>query len=98
MGDFPILLVSFPADLASLSLLPESPRYLISHDRDDEAYAILVKYHAEGDANSMLVQAEMAQMKSTIKMEFEASKESWLDLLRSAGMRRRVLITVFIGL
>lgn len=34
------------------SLLPESPRYLLSHDRDDEAFAILVKYHAEGDASS----------------------------------------------
>jgi hypothetical protein len=27
------------------SFLPESPRYLISKDRRDEAFDILVKYH-----------------------------------------------------
>ena len=28
----------------------------------------------------------------------EVSKQSWLDLLRTAGMRRRVYVTIFIGL
>ncbi|CRJ80067.1 hypothetical protein BN1708_000154 [Verticillium longisporum] len=84
--------------IATVFLLPESPRYLISHDRDDEAYAILIKYHAEGDVNSELVRAEMAQMKATIALEMQHSKQSWWDLFRTAGMRRRVLITVFIGL
>jgi hypothetical protein len=80
------------------SFLPESPRWLVSKDRDDEAFAILTKYHAEGDANSVLVQAEMAQIRSTIKIEMEHSKQSWLDMFRTKGMRRRVLITVFLGL
>ncbi|KAF2129241.1 hexose transporter-like protein [Dothidotthia symphoricarpi CBS 119687] len=79
-------------------LLPESPRWLISKDRDDEAFAVLTKYHAEGDSNSVLVQAEMAQIRSTIKLEMEHSKQSWLDMFRSAGMRRRVLIASFLGL
>ena len=78
--------------------MPESPRWLISHDRDDEAAAILIKYHAEGDADSLLVKAEIAQIRETIKTEMEVSKQSWMDLLRTAGMRRRVLVTVFIGL
>lgn len=78
--------------------MPESPRWLISRDRDDEAYAILVKYHGEGDASSLLVQAEMAQIRSTIKIEQEHSKQSWLDMVRTAGMRRRVLIATMMGL
>ncbi|KAF1919884.1 general substrate transporter [Ampelomyces quisqualis] len=78
--------------------LPESPRWLVSKDRDDEAFAILTKYHAEGDASSVLVKAEMAQIRSTIKIEMETSKQSWLDMLRTKGMRRRVLITVFLGI
>jgi hypothetical protein len=78
--------------------LPESPRYLISHDRDDDARKILVQYHAEGDASSLLVQAEMTQIRETIRTEMEVSKQSWSELLTSAGMRRRVLITTFIGL
>jgi hypothetical protein len=80
------------------SFLPESPRWLVSKDRDDEAFAILTKYHAEGDASSVLVQAEMAQIRSTIKIEMEHSKQSWLDMFRTKGMRRRVLITCFLGL
>jgi sugar porter (SP) family MFS transporter len=84
--------------IATVFLLPESPRYLISKDRDDDAAAILVKYHAEGDAQSLLVQAEIVQIRETIHMEMEASKQTWLDLLRTAGMRRRFLVTVFVGL
>lgn len=70
----------------------------MSKDRDDEAFAILTKYHAEGDASSVLVQAEMAQIRSTIKLELENSKQSWRDMLKTAGMRRRVLIAVMMGL
>lgn len=78
--------------------MPESPRFLISRDRDDEAAAILIKYHAEGDASSALAQAEMVQIREVIKTEREVSNQSWLELVKTSGMRRRVLISVFIGL
>ena len=79
-------------------LIPESPRWLVSNDRDDEAFEVLTKYHAEGDASSMLVQAEMEQIRATIKLEKEAQKQTWLGLLQERGMRRRLLVTVFLGL
>jgi hypothetical protein len=79
-------------------LLPESPRYLISKDRDDEAFEILVKYHAEGDRDSLFVRAEMAQIRTTIKTELEYARQSWWDMLRTAGMRKRVYIASMIGL
>lgn len=84
--------------IATVFLLPESPRYLISKDRDEEATAILIKYHAEGDANALLIQAEITQIRETIHVEMEASKQSWLDLARTPGMRRRVYVTIFVGL
>ncbi|KAL4722103.1 hypothetical protein ACLX1H_010873 [Fusarium chlamydosporum] len=84
--------------IATVFLLPESPRFLVSKDRTEEAAAILVKYHAEGDASSPLVQAEIVQIRETIKAEMEASKQSWLSVIRTAGMRRRFLVTIFIGL
>jgi len=79
-------------------MLPESPRWLISHDRSEEAEAILIKYHAEGDVNSEFVKAEMVQIHSTIQLEKEASQHSWLSLFATAGMRRRLLITTMLGL
>ncbi|OLN81196.1 Lactose permease 27 [Colletotrichum chlorophyti] len=78
--------------------LPESPRWLITKDRSEEAHEILIKYHAEGDRESEFVKAEMAQMKTVITLEMEASKQSWMDLLSTAGMRRRCIITSFLGL
>ena len=78
--------------------LPESPRFLVSKDRHEEAYQVLVKFHAEGNENSEFVQAEMAEIKETIALELEHSKQSWLDMVRTAGMRRRVMIGSLLGL
>jgi hypothetical protein len=40
----------------------------------------------------------MAQIKSTIKIELEHSKQSWTDMVRTSGMRRRVVIAMMLGL
>jgi sugar porter (SP) family MFS transporter len=78
--------------------LPESPRFLISQDKSDQAFQVLVKYHAEGDSDSEFVKAEMAQIESTIKIELEVSKRSWFEMVSTKGLRRRVIICSFLGL
>ena len=40
----------------------------------------------------------MAQIKTTIKLEMENSKQSWLDMIRTAGMRKRVTVAILLGL
>ncbi len=80
------------------SFLPESPRYLISTERREEAFDILCHYHSEGDRESLIVKAEMAQIETTIRIEMDASKQSYLDLFRTSGMRKRTLLGMMLGL
>jgi hypothetical protein len=65
------------------SFLPESPRYLTSKDRREEAFDILVHYHAERDRDSLFVKAEMVQIETTMKIELEASKITWMNMIRT---------------
>ncbi|KAL4917019.1 general substrate transporter [Aspergillus aurantiobrunneus] len=96
----PSLLQIAPAmvQIVTVMFLPESPRYLVSKDRKDEAVEILTKYHAEGDRGSVVVKAEISQIERAIKLELEESKQSWGDMFRTTGMRRRLFISAFLGL
>ncbi|KAJ7018454.1 hexose transporter [Mycena alexandri] len=96
----PSLLQVLPSflQITFIYFLPESPRWLISKGRGDEAMAILVKYHAEGDATSEFVKAEYAEIEWTLELELETRKASWKDFVATPGMRKRLLVTAFLGL
>ncbi|KAF8550485.1 hexose transporter [Imleria badia] len=89
-----ILQVSF------IWFLPESPRWLVAKGRRDEAYAILVKYHAEGDENSEFVKAEYSQIEETLEAELmlSVSQVNQKEELSTPGMRKRVIIVSFLAL
>ncbi|KAI1798929.1 general substrate transporter [Daldinia bambusicola] len=95
----PSLLQMSPSllQVALVLFLPESPRFLISKERYEEAFKVLVTYHAEGDENSEFAKAEMAEIKTTIAIELEHSKRSWMDMISTVGNRRRVVIGSLVG-
>ncbi|KAI0026216.1 sugar transporter-like protein [Xylariomycetidae sp. FL0641] len=85
--------------LSFLYWIPESPRYLMSKDRPEEALDILTKYHSGGRKNDLLVQFEYREIKETIRMEkqIEHSPVGYLDFLRTKGNRWRLIILISLG-
>lgn len=85
--------------LPGFLLAPESPRWLVSVGREDEAQAIIAQYHAAGDASSPLVHYEMQEIISTIRAEQEANKNgSYLEMVQTPGNRRRLMISISLGI
>jgi len=86
----PWALQMIPALILSLGMLffPESPRWLIDHDRNEEALQILSDVHGHGDPNHELVRLEYAEIQQQVHFERTEGAKSYLDLLRPGVLRR----------
>ncbi|KAJ5460569.1 uncharacterized protein N7458_002121 [Penicillium daleae] len=79
---------------ALILLFPESPRWLMDHDRHQEALQTLAKLHSNNDLNDTWVLAEYEQIKRTIQDEKENGASSLYELFKDpASFRRLVLVT-----
>ncbi|KAK5709607.1 hypothetical protein LTR17_019636 [Elasticomyces elasticus] len=91
-----ILQVFLPlVSLPGLILCPQSPRWLVSSDRTEEARQVIQKWHAGGDVSSELVNYEMIEITDTIRAEKEAhNSTSYMEMFQTPGNRHRLWISV----
>ncbi|KAL2205950.1 sugar transporter [Sarocladium strictum] len=84
--------------LPGFLMAPESPRWLVSVGRSEDASKVLATYHSGGRMDDPLVLSQMIEMETTIMAEKEAtSSGSYLDMSRTRGNRHRLLISVALG-
>ena len=88
----------YPDLRLSLTLLTLFLRFLIAKGRTEEAHQIIAKVHANGDINDEVVTLEMQEIKDTIKLEQEFEGNGWLQLIKTKGNRRRLIILLSLGL
>ncbi len=75
--------------------LPESPRFLIAKDRQEEARAFITKYHANGDASHPIVNLEMNEINKSLRDHPMTTFRTFFDLrvlVRDRSRRYRTFL------
>ncbi|CEI61810.1 hypothetical protein FVEN_g2868 [Fusarium venenatum] len=95
-----LLQIALPlVGLPALIMVEESPRWLVSVGREEEARRILAKLHAGGDVDQPLVNFELHEITTAIESEKQATKStSYMTLVSTKAHRRRFFITLTLAI
>ncbi|THH08760.1 hypothetical protein EW145_g2484 [Phellinidium pouzarii] len=96
----PLIIQALPATLVVLTVwfLPESPRWMYMHGQEKKAFDFLTKYHGNGNINNPIVQLEIEEFQSNIRLD--GSDKRWWDfkaLVKTRNVRWRALMVFLMG-
>ena len=72
-------------------LMSESPRWLVEHERYEEAQAVLRKLHGNGQ-NHEFLDLEFREIRDTIVAEKSVAVRSWKEIFSRPSWRRRLAL------
>jgi MFS family permease len=85
--------------LSVIWFIPESPRFYIAKDRNEDAKRVLAHYHADGNQDDEFVRVEYTEIHSMLMMDRQANRSSrYIDFFRTKGNRKRISLVIFIAL
>ncbi|GJN71354.1 sugar transporter [Purpureocillium lilacinum] len=76
---------------AALFFFPESPRWLASKDRWEEAHEVLANLHAKGDLGDPVVVAELEEVREAVRLAAESQDIGYLGLFAPGVWKRTVV-------
>ncbi|KAI8941626.1 hypothetical protein NX059_002839 [Plenodomus lindquistii] len=85
------------AQLCLITFCPESPQWLVTNGQHEEAKRVLAKYHANGHEDDQLAASELSNIIISTQRELQGRVYGWSNLCRTPGNRKRLVLTVVIG-
>ena len=82
--------------LCGIYWMPESPRFLLSKGRIDDAWGIVVRMHSSpSDPDNEFPRLEFYQMRKQTELD-KTFETSYMELIRKPSLRKRAIMTVFL--
>ncbi|KAF3070194.1 MFS glucose transporter mfs1 [Trichoderma lentiforme] len=80
----------FPALVLFVALffIPESPRWLASRDRWEEALEVLASVHGQGNQQAPIVQAQYAEIRESMAVSESQGEVKWAELIHPDNIHR----------